>query len=91
LPDILDPRRIATDEGRDDVLGEIGRDGELATIERSVPDSMDALVGFDFQCDEIAPRTTDDDPAVGYLAESTTAATRQRWPEAAGHSRDLRR
>jgi hypothetical protein len=71
LPDILDPRRIATDEGRDDVLGEIGRDGELATIERSVPDSMEALVRFDLQRDKIPARATDDDPAVRYFHACT--------------------
>jgi hypothetical protein len=64
------------------MLGEIGRDGELATIERSVSDTMDALVGFDFECDKIPAGATDDDSAVRYFHACTVVRGLERRREA---------
>ena len=72
LPDILDPRRIATDQRRNDVIGEI----RVATassrpLRVASPMPCTPCVGFDFQRDEIAARATDDDAAAGYFHACT--------------------
>ena len=38
---------------------------------RWLPEAMNTLVGFDFQCDKIAARATDDDSAVRYFHACT--------------------
>ena len=40
---------------------EIGRDRQLATVERRVADAVQPRVGLDLQRDEIASGTADDD------------------------------
>jgi hypothetical protein len=57
----------STDQGWDDVLAEIGRDGKLAAVKGGVADAVDALVRFDFQRDKIAAGAAHDDPAIYYF------------------------
>src|SRR6185437_9579850 len=78
LPRVFNARRIAADEHRNDVLGEISRNGALAAIERGIADAVDALVGFDLQRDEVAAGAGDDDAGGGDLHG------RGRWRTATG-------
>jgi hypothetical protein len=51
---------IPADETRDHVLVEIRFDGELASVERRIAETVHAVVGDDFQRDEIASGTGED-------------------------------
>src|SRR4029077_5168320 len=48
LPSVFDAARVAADEKRNDVIGEIAGDGELAAVERGVTEAVDAVFGGDF-------------------------------------------
>ncbi|WP_375293479.1 hypothetical protein [Novosphingobium sp. G106] len=41
---------------------EVGDHRKLASVQRRIANAVDALIGFDLERDEIAPRTGDDDP-----------------------------
>ena len=56
LPDILDPVRVAPDQTGDDMLRKIGRDCQLAAVERRIADAGRAVVAFDLQRREIPAR-----------------------------------
>ena len=60
LPRVFDASRIAADEIRDHVLLEVGRNRQLAAVERRIAEPVDARARLDLQRDEIAPRTRDD-------------------------------
>ena len=53
--------RGAADQAGDDVLFKIGDYRQFAAVQGAVADSVDTPVGLDLECDEIAPRTSDDD------------------------------
>ncbi len=61
LPRILDAPRVATDQQGNDVLCEIGGDRQLTPVQRGVAETVEAVLGFDFQRDEVAARGTDND------------------------------
>ena len=65
LPDVLDATRVASDEQRQHVIGQIARDGQLAAVQRRVAEAVDAVLGLELQRDEVASRTADDDLAAG--------------------------
>src|SRR5262249_35770708 len=44
---------VAAEEQRDDVLAEVGRDGELAAVERGVPQPVEAVLRDQLQRDEV--------------------------------------
>src|SRR6185503_1500363 len=67
LPDVFRLEGIATDEARDNVLGEVTRDGQFAAVEGPVAESVNALVGFDLQRDKIAARRSDVDASASNL------------------------
>ena len=67
LPDVLDAACVTSDEQRQDVIGQVAGDGELAAVERRVAEPVQAILGLDFHGDEVAPRTARDDPGVRNL------------------------
>ncbi len=67
LPDVFDLVRVAADQARDHMVGEVARDGQLAAVERGVAEAREALVGLDLQRHEVAAGATDDDACVGDL------------------------
>ncbi len=60
LPRILDAAGIATDQVGDEMLLQIRRNGEFASIQRSVTDTVDAGARLDLQRHEVAARARDD-------------------------------
>src|SRR5437762_2401924 len=81
LPNILDLMRIAADQTGDDVIGEVTGNGELTAVERRVAESGYAVLGLNFQRDEVAPGAGDDHARGSDLkherAVSDTAGKRQ--------------
>ena len=61
LPGVLDLGGVRADQQRNDMLGEVRDDGELAAVERRVAQAGVALVGRELQRDEVAVGTRDDD------------------------------
>jgi len=61
VPRVLDAARVAADQERHDMVGQIARDGELATVERRVAQPVHAVFGDDLQRHEIPARAADDD------------------------------
>jgi hypothetical protein len=59
VPGIFDPSRVAANEQRDDVLGQVGGNGEFASIQRRVADARQPVFGLYLERDEVAPRRTD--------------------------------
>jgi hypothetical protein len=60
LPGVLDPGRVAAQQHRDDVVGQVGGDGQLPAVEGGVADPGDPLVRHDLEGDEVAPGAGDD-------------------------------
>ena len=77
LPDVLDAGRIAPDQGGRDVFFEVCSDGELAAVQRRIADSMDALIGFNHQSDEIATGAANDDATSADFHDATS--TQKSW------------
>ena len=67
LPDVLDAARVHADQAGDHVIREVGNDRKLAAIQRAIADTVDALIGFDLERNEITPRAGDDDAGSSYL------------------------
>src|SRR5262245_43520116 len=61
LPGVLDAARVAADQQRDDVLLQVARDRQLATVQRRVADPVQPVLGDELQRDEVAARRADDD------------------------------
>ena len=59
VPDVFRLKRIAPDQARHQVILQIARYRQLASVQSRVAQSVDALVGFDLQGHEIAARTAD--------------------------------
>ena len=59
MPDVFGLKRIAPDQARNKVILQIADDGQFASIQSGVTQTVDALVGFDLQGDEIASGTAD--------------------------------
>src|SRR5229473_3761656 len=66
LPSVFDAARVAADEKRDDVIGEIAGDSEFAAVERGVTQAVDAVFGGDFERDKVSAWAADDYFGVGY-------------------------
>ena len=64
LPGVLDAPRVAADEQRHDVIGQVAGDRELAAVQRRVAETVDAVLGHELQRDEVAAGTADDDLGV---------------------------
>ena len=64
LPRVLDAPRVAADQQRDDVIGEVARHGELAAVHRRIPHAGDAVLDYELQGHDVPPRTADDDARV---------------------------
>ena len=60
VPDVLDAPRVAPDQQRDHVVGQVARDGQLAPVQRRVAEPVHAALGLDLQRDEVPPRRADD-------------------------------
>jgi hypothetical protein len=60
VPDVLDAARVAPDQQRDHVIGQVARDRQLAAVQRRVAQAVDAALGLDLQRDEVPPRRADD-------------------------------
>ena len=65
LPDVFGLERVAADQARDDVIGEITRDSEFAAVEGRVAETVDAFVGLDLQRNEVSSRRSDVDVGLG--------------------------
>ena len=61
LPDILDPVRVAADQAGDDMVVEVGHDGELAPVERGIAEAGQPVLRLELERDEIPPGARDDD------------------------------
>jgi hypothetical protein len=61
LPKVFDAASVAANEEWDDMFGEISDDGEFAAIEGGVSETVEAVLGGEFECDKIAARAADDD------------------------------
>src|SRR5258706_4459548 len=48
MPSVFDAPRVAADENRDYVIGEIAGDGEFAAVKRGVTETVEAVFGRDF-------------------------------------------
>ena len=56
LPDVLDAPRVAADEQRHHVVGEVARHRELAAVERRIAEAVDAVFGLELERDEVPAR-----------------------------------
>ncbi len=65
LPDIFDAPRVPPDDQRQDMVAEITRDRELASVQRRVAEAVDAVLRFELQRDKVASGAADDDFATG--------------------------
>src|SRR5439155_25569609 len=83
LPRVLDPRRVASDEQRADVILEVRRDRELAPVERRVAEAREALVCRELQRDEVPAGRADDHAGPGdrHASSSTRSSPRIGEPE----------
>lgn len=61
LPDVVDAARIGPDEGRGHVVGDIGRDGQFAAVQRTVAVADEAVVRGDAHRAEGATRRAHQD------------------------------
>ena len=78
LPDVFDAPRVAPLEERQHVVTQVRCDGELASVERRVAQSVDAVFGLELERDEVAPRAADDDLAADDLHSSPQADLKVR-------------
>ena len=60
LPDIFRLKRVAPDETRNQVIAQVGGNGQLAPIQSCVSQAVDAFVGRNLQGDEVSSGTTDE-------------------------------
>ena len=67
LPGVLDPARVAADQQRAEVLGQVGRHGQLAAVEGGVADAGDAVLGFNNERDVVPSGRRNHYPCVGDL------------------------
>ena len=65
LPGILDLMRITADQQRADMILEVGSNGKLTSVERRIAQSGHAIIGCQFQRNEVAPWATNDDFSFG--------------------------
>jgi hypothetical protein len=56
LPDIFDAVRIAANQLRAEVIFQVGSNGELTPVQRSVTEADNPLIGGDFKGDKVPPR-----------------------------------
>ena len=67
VPDVLELVRVAPDQAGHDVVLQVARHRELASVERAVAQPGQAGVGLDLQRDEVAAGAADDDLGGGDL------------------------
>jgi hypothetical protein len=64
MPRVLDASRVAADEQRDYVIGQVTGDGQLTAVQGCIAEAVDSVFGLDLERDEVASGTTDDDVCV---------------------------
>ena len=64
LPGIFDASRVAPDQQRRDVIGEVARHRQLAAVHRRIAQPVDAVLGGQLERDEVAARRTDYDSRI---------------------------
>ncbi len=67
LPGILDLVRVSPEQARDHVLTQVRGDGELAAVQRRIPDAVLTVVGHDLERYEVTAGAGDDYACVGDL------------------------
>ena len=60
LPNVFGLKRIASDKARDEVVGQIRRDGQFPPVQSRIAQSVNPFVSRNLQRDEISSRTSDE-------------------------------